>query len=228
MAKIKVTRKELLKKPDEFITLSARVIIFVREHSRKFTYLGVVVAGLLLIYLGASSYMKHVNKKGQNAYNIAYYSFKKNLGPEISPYELERSEELFKDVTAKYGISKAALLALPEVAYVKFLQRQYDEAISQYQQFLDEVSDNDPYQSLTRMALAVCYEEKGEFSKAIQALEQITSGPDNFFKEQAMLSLARVYRLANKEEKSNEILKEFIGRFNTSPFLPMAKAHLKP
>jgi len=229
MANQKISRKELLKTSDEFLTISARAIIFAREHSRLFGYLGMVLIGLLLIYLGINTYLKHINKKGQDAYNMAYYAINKNMGrPDIKPDELIKSEEYFQRVTDEYGISKAARLALPELAYIKFLQKKYDDAIFQYQQFLDKVADNDPYQSLARMALAVCYEEKGELTKAIQLLKEITSGPDDFFNEQAMLSLARVYRLAHRQGESDAILKEFINRFKTSPFLPVAKAYLNP
>lgn len=227
MAKTKISHKELVKKPDEFITLSSRVIVFAKGHSRQFEYLGIVVVCLILIYLGVNTYLKYVNKKGQGTYNMAYYTLVKNMGSEKDQNDLKRSEELFNQVIDKYGMSKAALLALPESAYLKFLQKQYDQAISGYQEFLNKVSE-EPYQSLARMALAVCYEEKGDFEKAIQTLERIKSGPDDFFKEQAMLNLARVYRLAHKEERSNEILKEFIEKFKTSPFLPIAKAYLKP
>jgi outer membrane protein assembly factor BamD (BamD/ComL family) len=41
-----------------------------------------------------------------------------------------------------------------------------------------------------------------------------------------MLSIARLYRLDHKDEKSKEILKEFVEKYPTSPFLPMAKARL--
>ncbi|MBW2608814.1 MAG: tetratricopeptide repeat protein [Deltaproteobacteria bacterium] len=228
MAKKKISRKKLLKTSDEFLTFSARAIIFAREHSRLFGYLGMVVVGLLLIFLGINTYLKHVNKKGQEAYNVAYYTMVKNMGPDTKPDELKKSEELFQQVTDKYGISKAARLALPELAYINFIQKNYDKAIFQYQQFLDKVADNDPYQSLARMALAVCYEEKGELDKAIRILKELTSGPDDFFNEQAMLSLARVYRLAHRQGESEEILKEFVDRFKTSPFLPVAKAYLNP
>ncbi|MFC1535490.1 tetratricopeptide repeat protein, partial [Thermodesulfobacteriota bacterium] len=142
MPKTKVSRKELLKKPDEFITFSARVIIYAREHSRQVGYLGAVVVGLILIYLGINTYMNYVNKKGQNMYNMAYYTIVKNLGVEKNQEDLKKSEELFNQVIDKYGISKAARLALPELAYVKFLQKEYDEAISKYQEFLNEVSDD--------------------------------------------------------------------------------------
>lgn len=227
MARKKVSRKELLKKPDEFLTLSTKIIIFVREHVRQFQYLGIALAGLIIIGVGINAYLKYINNKGQNAYNMALYSTLKYTDSEDNQEGLKEAEELFNEVIDRYGISKASRLALPEVAYLKFLQKEYDEAITKYQDFLDKVSD-DPYQSLAMMALAVCYEEKGDYEKAIGILEEIRSGPDDFFKEQAMLSLARVYRLVNKQDKSNDILKEFVDKFQTSAFLPLAEAYLQP
>ena len=227
MAKTKVSRKELLKKPDEFITLSARSITYVKEHPRIFSSLGIVIACLVLLFIGYNMYGKHIEKEGQTTYSMAYYTVVKNMGIEKNKDDRERSEELFNQVVHDYGHSKSARLALPQLAYLKFLDKQYDEAISLYEEFLKKAK-NEPYPSLARIALAVCYEEKAEYAKAIQTLDQIRSGPDDFFKEQALLSMARIFRLTGKEDKSNEILKEFVAKFQTSPFLPIAKAYIKP
>ena len=227
MAKKKVSRKELLKAPDEFLTLSARGMLFIREHSRQFEYLGMAIAAIIIIYLGINTYMKYINKKAQNEYNMAYSALSKNMNPEMNREELKRSEELFKEVIDNYGLSKVSKLALPELAYLKFLDKKYDEAISLYKEFLNKVPDKANYQTMAKMALAACYEQKGEFKMAIEFLEQIMASPDDLFKEQAMLNLARVYRLANQEEKSKKILKEFIETYGNSPFLPLAKAHVE-
>jgi len=228
MAKKRVSRKELLKGPDEFLTFSTRAIVFVREHSRQFEYCGMAIAAIFLIYLGISTYLKYIDRKGQEAYNIAYYNVVKNMSPDADQKKLQESEELFNQVIEKYGLSKVSKLALPEAAFLNFREKRYDEAIVRYQKFLDKVSDSDEasYQSLAKMALASCYEEKGDLQIAMGILEQLTTSPDIFLREQAMLSLARVYRLSHKLEKSREILKEFVEQFQTSPFLPIAKAHL--
>jgi outer membrane protein assembly factor BamD (BamD/ComL family) len=226
MAKKRVTRKQLLKEPDEFLTFSGRAALFVREHSRQFKYLGGAIATALLIYLGINTVMGYINKKGQNVYNMAYYILAQDMDLNLQSEDLKQSVDLFQKVIDNYGFSKVSRLALPELAYLKMAEKKYDEAIPLYQEFLGKVPNNIPYQSLTRMALAACYEAKGEFERAIETLRQITAGPDDLFKEQAMLSLARVYRLAHQEDKSKEILKEFVEKFKTSPFLPIAKAHL--
>ena len=226
MAKKKVTRKQLLKEPDEFLTFSGRAALFIREHTTPFKYLGVAVAAGLLIYLGITTFMGYINKKGQTAYNTAYYILAENANPEKDAQTLKESAELFQKVIDKYGMSKVSRLALPELAYLRMAERKYDEAIGLYLDFLREVPDNSPYQSLARLALAACYESKGELESAIESLSQLMEGPNDLFKEQAMLSLARVYRLDNQKDKAKKILEEFLEQFKTSPFLPIAKAHL--
>jgi predicted negative regulator of RcsB-dependent stress response len=223
----KISRKELLKTEDEFITFSSQMIILAKEHQRELKFIGVGLVCLILIYLGINTYLRYINNKAQDAYNIAYYAISKNMDSKADQDSIKKSGELFNDVGKKYGISKAARLVLPELAYVNFLQQKYDEAISKYQEFLAKAPE-DPYKSLAETAIAVCYEEKGDLDKALQILEKISSGPNDFFKEQAMLSTARIYRAKDQKEKSNEILNRFIKDFPDSQFLPLAKANIKP
>ena len=224
MAK-KISRKELLKSPDEFLSFSEKAALFVGEHLRLFKAAGYVIAAGLLIYLGITTYLNYVNKKGQTAYNTAYYEVVKSLNQRPEKRDLKKPEELFKGVIENYSLSRVSRLASPQVAYLKFQEKKYDEAISLYSAFLKEAPDT-TYQSLARMAMAACYEEKGDLAKSIEVLNEITAGPSSPFKEQAMLSLARTYRLSNQNKKAEGILKEFVDTFQTSPFLPVAKGYL--
>ena len=224
--KKKITRKELLKGPDEFLTLSARAILFAKAHSREFGYVGSAIAIVFLIYLGVNTYMNYVHRSGQRAYNEAYYTFVKGTAQVKDKKTIEQSKKLFQEVIDRYGLSRASRLALPETAYLNFLEKQYDKSIATYQQFLKKISENESYRSLTRMAMATCYEEKGEFDKAAEILEQLAASTNLSSRGQTMLSLARVYRLTDRKDKAREILKKFTEEFTDSPFLPIAKAHL--
>lgn len=226
MAEKKRTRKELLKSQDEFITFSARAIRFIRGNSTYFSYLGVALAAIILVYLGINTYTKYKNRKGQEVYNIAYYALSKNLGREADPEKIAQSGEQFQKVIEEYPKTKAGKLALPELAFLRFKEKNYDEAINLYEQFLEKVKNRPSYQSLARMALATCYEEKGESQRAIEILEKLYNNPDNFIAEQSMLSLARLYRDTNQHEQARKILKEFVEQYQESPFLPFAKAYL--
>ena len=228
MAKKRVTRKQLLKEPDEFLTFTERAALFIREHDREFKYIAGAVAAILLIYIGINAGMGYINKKGQNAYNMAYNLMgAQNTSLNPKSEELKRSAELFQKVLDDYGRSKASRLALPELAYIKMVEKQYHEAIPLYQEFLDKAPKNSPYQSLARIAIASCQEAREEFEQAIEILNQVTAQADDLFREQALFSLARIHRIAGQKDKAKEILEEFVEEFQTSPLLPLAKAHLQ-
>ena len=155
MAKKRVTRKQLLKGPDEFLTFTEKAALFIREHDREFKYIAGAVAAILLIYLGVNAGMGYINKKGQSAYNMAYNLMgaqNMDLSPESE--ELKQSAELFQKVIDDYGLSKASRLALPELAYVKMVEKKYDEAIHLYQEFLDKAPDNSPFWHKSRTVSA--------------------------------------------------------------------------
>jgi predicted negative regulator of RcsB-dependent stress response len=226
MAKKKITRKELLKGTDEFLSFSSKAVNFISTHMRELKLVGLAIAILVVAYLGLTTYLRYVNKNGQNAYNTAYHALAKEMKPDANPDNLRKSEELFRKVADEYGRSKAARLALPQIAYLKFLDKKYDEAIVLYQNFFDKVSGNTEYESMASLALAACFEAKGDLKAAIEALIPIVETPDNSFGEAAKLSLARLYRLDQKPEMAKELLKKFVEEHTDSPFLPLAKAHL--
>lgn len=226
MAEKKKTRKQLLKSQDEFITFSSRVIRFVKAHSAHFIALGIALVAVGLIYLGFNTYTNYANRKGQEAYNVAYYTLSQKPKNEPAKEKIGDSAEQFQNVINDYAGTKAGRLALPELAFLRFKEKKYDEAISLYEQFLKKAKNRPSYQALARMALAACYEEKGEPQRAIEILEKLYHNPDNFIAEQSTLSLARLYRDTQQQEKAAKILKEFVERYQQSPFLPLAKAYL--
>lgn len=217
----------MLKKDDEFISLTSQAFNFVKGHKRLFDYLGTAVLGLIVIYMGIYAYISHVNKKGQEAFNKAFYAMNSQTGSDTADTSSANTEKMFNELIEDYGMSKAAKLALPELASAGFEQKKYDEAISLYEEYLDKISNNEPYASLARMALSTCYEQKGEYDRAVTSLEKIIEGPDDYIKEQAMLNLSRVYRLAGKQDKSNETITEFKKKFPKSVYFDIADSFLK-
>ena len=220
MAKQKMKRKELLKSPDEFLTLTERVTNYVRKHGKIFEYAGMVVAVAAVLYLGATTYLNYVDKQGQSAYNVAYSQVR-----EDKP-DLQKMTALFRKVTEDYGLSKVSRLVPAQVGYLRYQEKKYTEAVADYDSFLKESGKNSLYRSLSMLALASCYEEEGKAVKAIDILKELKSNPQNAFMEQTLLSLARLYRLSKQDDKAKEVYKEFVDRFKKSPFLSVAKAYL--
>lgn len=226
MAKKKISRKELLKSPDEFLTLSERALEFVSSHKKELKIIGVAAVAGALIYLGMNTYMNFVNKKGQEALNIASLSFSKIDIARPDTGKLKETEELYRKVVNEHGFSRAAELALPQIGYIKFLSREYDEAVEFYKEFLDDVSGEPQYESLARLATSACYEAKGDFKNAIEILNPALEYSDEVFGETAMINLARLYRLDNNPDKSRSVLMDFVKKYENSPYIPLVKSQI--
>jgi tetratricopeptide (TPR) repeat protein len=227
MAKKKITRKELLKKEDEFVSLSARAYQYVLAHAKTIKHLLYGLAIIVIIVLGGSLFYKNLNKKALAAYNTAYKTLVGESSPETSEKNLQKSIEEFDRLIKDYGWTKMATLAIPQLAYLKFDQGKFDEAISLYQSYLEKQKSNTIYRSMAYFGLAAAYEAKGDYQSATTALEHVSKGGNDFLEEEALFSLGRMYELSGQTKRSQEVFKEFIGQFKDSPLLPLAKAHLR-
>jgi predicted negative regulator of RcsB-dependent stress response len=227
MATKRLSKKEL-QKEDEFVSFSARSLIYLQAHAREFKIAAGAVAAIVIVYVGVYGYLAHVERKGQAAYNEAYYALERSLfqkPQDAAP--LKGVEEAFRKVIDQHSGSGAGHLARPELAHLKFQEKKYDEAIPLYQAYLKETPTGSLYRSLAMLALAGCYEGKGETDKAVETLKEVLSGPVDPASEIASLSLARLYRATGQMAQSRETLKAFTEKFKESPFLPMARAHLE-
>jgi len=226
MAKKRVTRKELLKKDDEFISLSTRFFQYVSTHRKQIQYLTVSVIIIIAIVIGISLYFRHLNKKSLAAYNLAYRNLVSDSSPNISEDTINKSIEELDSLIKEYGWTKMATLAIPQLAYLKFGQGKYDEAISLYQTYLKKDKSASIYHLMTHFGLAAAYEAKSEHQSAIRHLKKIINDENNFLKEEAMFSLGRLYALSGQQEMSKETFKDFVNQFKESPLVPLAKANL--
>jgi outer membrane protein assembly factor BamD (BamD/ComL family) len=219
------SRKELLSTNDEFVTFSTRMLVLAGEHKKQLQTAGYCILAIIILFTAGNMYLKNRNSKAMNAYNSAYYEISGNITPEKKQETYAKSREDFGKVLKEYKMSKAASVTLPQLAHIDFLEKKYDDAIKKYQDYVDS-KPGEPYYSFGMLALSACYEEKGDYDKAISTLEKVAKRSEGYSKEQAMLGLARIYRLKKDTAKSNEILKDFIEKFPSSPSIAIAKASL--
>jgi predicted negative regulator of RcsB-dependent stress response len=222
----KTTRKDLLKSEDEFLSISSRMLSFFNSHTHELKIAGIAVAAIAVIFLSTTAFYRHINKKGQEAYNTAYSAMAEQLGPEMEAEKLSEVQSLFADVVENNAMSKVADLALPQLAFLNFLDGKYDEALRLYLDFKEEQNDEDVFTTLSSLGIAVCHEAKGEIRKAIGLLEPITKDSNNRFRETALFTLIRLYRLAGDQGRAAELAAGFVKDFHGSSFEPIVKTYL--
>jgi len=227
MAKKRVTRKELLKKDDEFISLSTRIYQFVITHKKKIQWAGICLGAIAVVTLGINLYLRHLNQQALAAYNKAYQNLVPNSSSQASEESIQRSTEELDRLIREYGWTKMATFAIPQLAYLKFGQGNYEEAISLYKDYLEQIGDNSIYQPMAYFGIAACYEAKEDYQSAIRYLKKIMDTDGAFLKEEAMYSLGRMYELHGRSDLSRETFQKFVSQFPQSPLLPLAKTRLK-
>jgi predicted negative regulator of RcsB-dependent stress response len=222
----KTTRKDLLKSEDEFLSLSSRMLSFFKSHTRALRIAGIVVAAILIVFLSTTAFYRHINKKGQETYNSAYLAMSENLGPDMEPGKLSEVQGLFADVVEHHSMSKVADLALPQLAFLNFIEGKYAEALSSYLDFKEKQKDESVFNTLSSLGIAVCYEANGEIDKAVALIEPISNDPTNRFRETALFTLIRLHRLAGDNNRAADLAAKFITDFKGSSFEPIVKTYL--
>jgi len=220
----KETRKELLKGPDEFLTFSEHAVLFIRDHRRGFTSVGVAVAAVLLVYLGATWYLGYEDRRGQEVYNKAYYAIRNAEASNTAPPSSDSPSELFDDLIEEHGFARVSDLALPQLARIKFREGNVDEAIELYGSFQAETEAHSSYAAMTHLALAGCYEAKKDYQAAVEELLPITDEPESVLKEQALVRLVRLYLLQGETGTAREAREMLSSQFPASPFLSFTEA----
>lgn len=226
MAK-KISRKELLKGPDEFMTFSERAVAFVQEHSQAFIFAGVAVAVLVLGYLGVMWYLGYEDKKGQEAYNRAYQEIRE---AEASGAGLDPSSgtaALFEEVSRDHGLARVRDLALPQLARLRFQEGKVDEAITLYQEFQEEKRKDESYVTMAHLAIAACYEARQDYESAVKEVAPLAEEDGSFLREHALVRLIRLHRLSGRSNKALETQETLATEYPGSPFLPFTKGLLE-
>ena len=226
MAQKKITRKELLKDDDEFVSITNRVAQYIVAHGKQIKYVGYGVFIVLVIVVGIGLFYRHLNQKALAAYNSAYKILVSDTSAEPSKETFKRSGEELEALIDEYGWTKMATLAMPQLASINFGQGKYDEAISLYHAYLEKEDSGSIYHFMAYFGLAAAYEAKGDHQSAINNLKEIVESENNFLQEEAMFSLGRVYALSGQQETARKIFGDFVSRFADSPLLPLAKANL--
>jgi predicted negative regulator of RcsB-dependent stress response len=222
MAKrVKVTRKELLKEPDGFLSTSQKVSLYTSHHKKTLLIgAGVVVAVIALI--GGYRYNQQVqNLRMETLYfkMVKIHDQKPGKDSKNSTAELEKLLGQFSEGPQQI---RASLLVAEEY----FQNDQFDKAIALYTDIEQRTGSHNLSSQLANVGLAYSYEGKKDYPKAIETYKSLVKQPDGFPLFDVYISLARCYEL-NKDNKNALLtLREIETKFQGHPQLQSVKARI--
>ena len=190
--KIKITRKELLKEPDQFLSSTEKAMLFFTKNRAAVVGSFLIILAAGISYLGYENYIS--SKIMQN--EALYFNML-----EVAKKEGKETEELLKihdQIEQGSQRNRASLL----LADIYFKNNDYDKAQETYKGIL-KISQGLNHHMAT-IGLAYTYEAKGDYKNAISLYKSVVDTKTSFPLFQVYWSLARCY--ANDKDKSNALL----------------------
>jgi tetratricopeptide (TPR) repeat protein len=211
----KISRKELLKKPDEFITLSTQTLNWVKGNYTKVILIGSGVVLLAILYFGYSAYQNRQERLAHEKY--------------FSSLEITDADKKLKNldqIINEYPRTKAAFDSLVTVGHLYYQKKDFPKAISAYQSALNKGNFPPAVKTLILENLAYALEQKGDLPQAAKTFSEIGQGKENLLKEDALLSLARVYQKMGRPQEAKSTYQNFLKSFPRSIYASMVKDRL--
>ena len=206
--KIKITRKELLKEPDQFLSSTDKAMLFFRQN-RSFVIGGAV--GVMLFsmsFFGYQNYQKSRTMKFESLY------FKMEKIAEESEEKGKKLQEQLIEIRDQIDEGPQRNRASLFLADIYFQYEDYDKAKSIYQEVRSKSSGLN--HEMAAVNLAYTYEAMGDLQKAIDLYKLAINSNSNFPLFQVYWSLARCHENNNDTSNALLILREMQIKFSGS------------
>lgn len=228
MTKKRVTRKQLLKEPDEFISFSNRMIKLGVAYKQQLMIGVGVFCAAVLVFVG----MQYVSGRSQaKAFSLlenAIARYDQALAQNGPVKALDAVATDFELLLNKYGSNAGGRLARVMFAQYTYAAGRSDRAIALYDTALADFNEDPLYRVMILSGLGYAYTLKGDLQKAISNFEQVVSGSAAGLKEDALFNLGLLYAQTGQKAKSIESFKRISDEYPESFYAEMAggKANL--
>ena len=221
MAKKKrVTRKALLKEPDEFMTFTGKMIQFAKEYQNQLLYgLGALVL-IIIIFSGVRLY---INWNENNASAQLEQAMSQHAESRLNNTALDDAKQSFQNVSDKYSRYEGGKLARIMYANICYETGDFDTAISNYDKALEDFTDDPSITLFIQSSLGYAYEAKSEYQSAADHFERVASSPNTFLKDEALFNLGRLYAKMGNAEKSKKAFDDILSDHTDSIYIEIVK-----
>jgi tetratricopeptide (TPR) repeat protein len=224
--KRKKTRKELLREPDEFMTISGKLIGFAVDHKNQLAYaLGIIVVLALII----SGYRFFSIRAENNASAL----LDKSLTKYNSIKADKKPDEVYGEVSAdflfilnKYKGKESAKLARLIFANICYNAGKYKQAIELFETALTDFAKYPVIHHQILSNLGYTYEQKEDFATAAGYFEKISAAPEPIMRDEALYHLGRLYDKLGEKEKSREAYNKILTDHQDFIYIDLVKERM--
>ena len=217
--KTKITRKELLKEPDQFLSSTDKAMLFFKQNRSSVIggIVGVIFLGLS--FLGYQNYEKSQTMKFESLY------FKMEQIAKNSEIKSEKLQEKLIEIRDQIDEGPHRNRASLFIADIYFQYEDFDKAKTIYEEVRSKSSGLN--HEMAAVNLAHTYEAMGKLKKAIDLYKLTINSNSNFPLFQVYWNLARCHENNNDTSSALLILREMQIKFSGSAELKNIDSRIK-
>jgi len=216
-----VTRKELLKQPDEFISTTGKMIRLVQTHRDRITQVLTVLMVLVLAVAGWR-YWDHRRQMAASAlFDQALAGYQGHLKAKGLAGAREAVEKDFVALVQDYSATSVGKLGRLVYADICYSAGDAAKAAELYGQALTGFADLPFYQNLVGMGLGYSRLKQKDLGAAAILFEKASTA--TAFSDEALFNLGLIYGLQADNDKSRGYFNRLITEYPTSVYAPLAR-----
>jgi len=207
----KMTRKDLLNKPDEFLTTTSTVMMWSKENPLRLAAITTIVVVLVVSVAGFYYWKSNRESTAMLAYIAAY-----------------NNSQMTLEVIENYPETKAGKLSRLRLAGQAYGQDEYTMALNHSREFINSWGHEDIFYWEGLLIMAASYMGLNTMDKAIPLLEEcIASSPVNI-RDQALFYNAQAQAGLNKHDEARQSLMKISDAYQDLARISLAQLEESP
>lgn len=213
MTKGAISRKQLLKEPDQFITFSGKLIAFGRTHFKAL----LIGAGCFLTLLLVVATVHQVSERNAYRASEAFERVLAGYSAALQDSDPQRAYDQVKnDLKAlfdTYGSKKGMGLKRIVYADISYRAGDTDTAIALYTRALNDLDHDPALKNMLWSGLAYAHVQKADYRQSIRYFEMIAAGSEATLRSDALFNLGWLYDHTGDQEKSRTFFRQLQTEF---------------
>lgn len=202
MANQRLSRKELLKKPDRFISWAVTTLDWGKQHLTHILYGAVGAVVVLGLIIGWTSWQKHRTQRAAVQLHEAVQLLKTT--DTANETTVQKGVAQLQAVIRDYGRTPAAALAHWHLGHYHFGQGDFAAALAAYEQAQRRLSGKREHLTAALVTLDVAYaqEASGACPQAIPSYEAVQHAAIPWLQGEALFGMGRCHEQSGATDKA--------------------------
>jgi predicted negative regulator of RcsB-dependent stress response len=204
----RVTRKEILKTPDQFLTFTEKVVHYWADRQPTLVAIGVGLMLIVFAVVGLEA-MQNSNAEAQETLLQKMSESRTPDKKDSTKASIDELEKIYNQIDSGVYKHRAGLI----LADAFFEEKKYAEAEKLYRSILAETKQGDTPHQVAKVGVASSLEGKKEYKKAIETYRSLVDDPESAAFMEVYFSLARCYELDGDTPGALMVLRQMQNKF---------------